>query len=376
LSYWLAVAVVLLEASTRWAPSLRPLAVLTLQVDLALIMLSAGLYKVSAGFAQNNGMDLGLANPAWGYWWRRYREMPPRHWLYRVLNQLAWTTEVAAAVLLLCPATRTVGGLLLIATFLFIATQIRLAFLCEMVMSCGVLYFAAGSAPDRAVAWLAAHVPQAGAAAAPAGMPMPPALALAASLALWAYIALLPIVHAGLFYNFYARRRLPAFLQRPLEGYTNLFGIIIWRVFASDLVNFFIRISRQDPAGARVLLSQYGLEGGLRFSHVGESIAVCCVFTTLKYYASDRALFERRLLRYARTLPAGPGDRLVFEYVGVVKAPSRFEFVPVAEYVVDPSTGTVDENVIRRDVSVHAAHPGSPLHEGAAPGSYAPLETA
>lgn len=41
-------------------------------------------------------------------------------------------------------------------------------------------------------------------------------------------------------YNFYAGRSLPAPLQHALQRYTNLFGIIIWRV----LVNFFIRISR------------------------------------------------------------------------------------------------------------------------------------
>ena len=165
MSYWLGVAVLLLEGTSRLAPSVRPVALLALQVDLALIFLSAGLYKVSAGFARNDGMELGLANPAWGYWWRRYKELPPSHALFRVLNQLAWSTEIAAAILLLIPWTRTLGGLLLIATFFFIATQIRLAFLCEMVMASAVLSFAPGSAPDRFVSSIiaviggAAHAP-------------------------------------------------------------------------------------------------------------------------------------------------------------------------------------------------------------------------
>ena len=73
MTYWLGVAVLLLEVSSRYAPSARPIALLALQLDLALIFLSAGLYKVSAGFARNDGMELGLANPAWGYWWRYYR---------------------------------------------------------------------------------------------------------------------------------------------------------------------------------------------------------------------------------------------------------------------------------------------------------------
>jgi hypothetical protein len=184
-------------------------------------------------------------------------------------------------------------------------------------------------------------------------------------------------VHAGLYYNFYARRPLPGGLQRPLEWYTNLFGIIIWRVFTADLLNFLIRIHRQDRVtGDRVLLSRYGLSGGLRFSHVAESITVTCVFTTLKYYASNAALFEQRLLRYARTLPCDRDHLLVFEYVSLVKAPSRFEFVPAAEYAVDLRDNSVRRTVLRPELSVHAAHARSPLHEGAAPGSYLPLEPA
>ncbi|HKB13960.1 MAG TPA: hypothetical protein VKD69_25020, partial [Vicinamibacterales bacterium] len=152
MSYWLGVAVLLLECTSQFAPSARPVALFALQVDLALIFVSAGLYKFSAGFTHNDGMELGLANPAWGYWWRWYRQLPPSHALFRTLNQLAWSTELAAAAFLLIPPARTLGAVLLIATFLFIATQIRLAFLCEMVMTCGVLAFVPGSAPDRFVA--------------------------------------------------------------------------------------------------------------------------------------------------------------------------------------------------------------------------------
>jgi len=280
-------------------------------------------------------------------------------------------------VLCLVPATRTLGGLLLIATFFFIATQIRLAFLCEMVMICGVLYFAPGSVPDQFVASIVAPFGGAAMAATPAVPDAFPTLSGLLTVVLFGYVALLPIVHAGLYYNFYARRPLPGGLQRLLEKYANLFGIIIWRVFTADLVNFVIRIHRQDRATSdRVLLSRYGLSGGLRFSHVAESIAVTCVFTTLKYYSSNTELFEQRLLRYARTLPCDRDHLLVFEYVSLIKAASRFEFVPAAEYVVDLRDDSVRRTVLRADVSVHAPHAGSPLHEGATPGSYLPLEPA
>jgi hypothetical protein len=316
-------------------------------------------------------MELGLANPAWGYWWRRYQALPPSHWLLWTLNQLAWTTELAAAVLLLVPSTRTLGGLLIIGTFLFIATQIRLAFLCETVMACGLLYFAPGSVPDQLVGSL---TPGAAVAATSAGPGPVGWLNAALAGGLWGYLVLLPLVHAGLSYNFYLRRSFPARLQRALEWYANAFGVIIWRVFTADLVNFFIRIYGQDRAtGRRVLLSRYGIGGGLRFSHVAESITVTCVFTTLKYYATNKRLFDQRLLRYAATLASDPDALLIFEYVSLQKARTCFEPVPVAEYTVDLRRGTVHETVLRPELSVHAAHPGSPLHEGAEPGSYVPL---
>ena len=40
-------------------------------------------------------------------------------------------------------------------------------------------------------------------------------------------------------------------LQRLLERYTNAFGMILWRVFSVDLVNFFIRVYRESRDGAK-----------------------------------------------------------------------------------------------------------------------------
>ncbi len=132
------------------------LALLVLQVDLAFIMLSAGVYKFTAGYPHNHGMELGLCNPMWGYWWKWYAARRPDSAVFWTMNQLAWGTEVVAAVLMLIPPTRELGAVLLILSFLFILTQIRLGFLCEMVMLCGVLYVVPGGMLDRWIAAVAA----------------------------------------------------------------------------------------------------------------------------------------------------------------------------------------------------------------------------
>jgi hypothetical protein len=312
-------------------------------------------------------MELGLVNPEWGYWWPAYAKLPPRHWLFRALNHLGWGTEVAAAVLMLLPTGRTLGGCLLIASFGFLATQIRLGLLCEMVMLCAVLYVSAGSLVDKSLSVLISAAPL------PAARGDMGPIAAALTAALWAYLALLPFAHAGLWYNLYAKRHLPAALQRCLEAYTNAFGIIIWRVFSVDLVNFFIRIYRQPRVGGtRTLVTTYGWRGGLRYSHVGECITLTSVFTTLKYYPGDIARFRDRLLRYARTVPCPAEAVLVFEYVSIRKDPGRFTFAPAAEYEVDLEAGRLTERVLTDTVSVGAAHPASPVHAGMRPGSYAP----
>jgi hypothetical protein len=185
---------------------------------------------------------------------------------------------------------------------------------------------------------------------------------------------LLPLAHAGLFYNFYAHRSLPAPLQRVLERYTNFFGIIIWRVFSVDHLNFTIRIYNQHRiSGERTLISRYGFGGIRRFNQVAESIAITTLFTTLKYHPSNSNLFVERLLRYSRTLPCPADCVLTFEYVSILKRDDAFVFVPVAEYRVDLVSGMVQEQVLDEIVSVRAAHAVSPVHEGARPGSYAPL---
>ena len=367
MAYWLGLVVFLLEYSSAFAPDARTMALLVAQVDLALIMLSAGIYKFTAGYPRNHGMELGLCNPMWGYWWRQYIKLPPDHWMYWALNYFAWGTEVVAAVLMLVPATREAGGLLLGASFVFILTQIRLGFLCEMVIVAGFLYIRAGSVVDGWIGSLVGSAP----ALSVQGSVATELVNFALMAALWGYLLLLPLAHAGLYYNFYGRRRLPGAMQSALDRYSNLFGLIIWRVFSVDLVNFFIRIHAEPRAGGPRRLA--GRPGSWpRFNHVGEMICLTSLFTTLKYYPSNHSMFRERLIRYARTLPRGDGEVIVFEYVSVARRPTHFDWVSVAEYRVDPEAGTVVERLIDPTFSPRSAHAVSPVHEGAVPGSYAP----
>jgi len=371
MSYWLAAVVFLLEYALYHQPSLLPLVLLVAQVDFAFIMLSAGIYKFTAGYASNHGMEGGMVNPQWGYWWWIYQKISPRHPLFPFLNHMAWSLEVIAGVLMLLPPTRFIGALLMFGSFVFIATHIRLALLCEMVIVCCLLFCYPGSYGDQIISFVTPSV------TVPVTVALPAVLDKLIEIFLWLYLVLLPLAHAGLFYNFYRRKRLPAVLQRALETYTNVFGIIIWRVFSADHTNFFLRVYERPPASSgRMVISRFGISNGsLRYNHVAESIVLTTLFTTLKYYPSNNQLFHDRLLRYARTIKHAPGSILDFDYISIKKADDRFEFVTVATYTVDTAAGTIDENLFDPSFSVRATLSGSPVHEGVKPGSYVPLKS-
>ena len=375
MTWWLGAVVFLLELTSRYAPDLRSTALLVAQVDFAGIMLSAGIYKFTAGYRQNHGMELGMANPQWGFWHAFYRRFSPSSRLFKTLNQCAWSTEVMAGAMMLVPATRFLGGVLIVGSFLFIATQIRLGTLCFVVMVAGLLFFAPDTMGGRVIdtCW-PANWPTSIDRVEPGSL-VPWAHTLLA-VGLWGYLVLLPPAHAGLFYNFYGHRSLPRRLQLALERYTNFFGIIIWRVFSADHTTFCIMVHRQQRIGAgqRVLISDYGRLGG-RFRHVGESITLTTLFTTLKYYPSNSALFRERLLRYARTLDCPRDQVLVFEYLSVVKQPGCFELVPIAEYHVDVPAGDVDEVSLSAELSTRQVLSVSPVREGVRPGSYVAART-
>lgn len=372
MTYWMAGAVAVFEICRAISADLLPLALLVVQVDLALIMLSSGIYKTTAGYPQNNGMQFGMANPEWGYWWKHFRRYPPDHWFFRFCNHSAWMVQLGASILLLIPLpeTRFLGALLIIGSFAFVATQIRLGVLCPMVVLSMVVFFPAGSRFEGRLQSFPLFAADPPVATASAGL-----FATVAACGLWGYLVLLPIAYAGLYYNFYTGRSFRGSLQKRFEAYTNFFGLVIWRVFSTDVTNFYVRIHRQDRElrSSRRLLSNYDRPFS-RFNHVVECITVTCVFTTLRYYPSDSERFRERLLRYARTLPVDDSEILTFEYISIRRGERSFEHIPVAEFEVDVREGTVRENALDNAVCMRRPHEDSPTFEGARPGSYVALK--
>jgi hypothetical protein len=330
-------------------------------------MLSSGLYKLTAGYSRLHGVEIGLANPAWSYWPGLFASLPADWPLFRVLDHLAWVLQAGAAILMLLPPTRALGAWTILLIFATLIPFVRLGVLCQLVCLCAVLFFRPGDLGDSLLSSLVPGGPTATSALWIDGVGT-----LLIGLAV-GYLFLLPLAHAGLYYNLLGRRALPEPLQSALERYTNLCGIIIWRVFSVDVINFYVDLFLESPDGRRTLLSRYGRGGSWRFNSVVEAIALTSVFTTLKYHPSNSELFLEKLRRYARTFACPPGSRLVFVHRSILKEDGRFAFRANAEFVWDARTGAVTERALREGPQLREPHSASPVHEGRRPGSYAPL---
>ncbi len=366
--YWMGAAVLILETGRYLDPTGVVLAVglLALQWDYALIQLCAGSYKGVCGYSRNTGMQLGLANPMWGHHWQFYKKMDPAHPLFRFLNQVPFRVQIMAGILMLIPSTRWIGALAIALSFLFVMTQIRLGFLLPKVMIGALLFVPAGSTFDR---WLAQFVDTAPVAQ---GVPQLPLGMLALIVGfLTTYLVLLPLAKMGQWYNFLKGKSLPGKWQSYLERWCNAFGIIIWRVFSVDVIDFFVKVYLTDEEGEEFEYTCFGKVNGPtrgRYIQVAESIALVSIFTTLKYHPADSEFFREKLLRYARTLPHG-GRGVRFAYVGLDHRKNQFEFTPMADFLVEPVAGTITRRGETRQVCEE-----SPVRASTQPGSYLPAQ--
>lgn len=347
--------------------------------DFGVVLLCSGTYKSLSGYLRGEGMEYGLANPFWGYWFRFFRRIRPSNPLLRAQDAFAALTQVTTGICLIIPQTRPIGALLCMFSFGYLLPTVRLGRLAVLMMVLPVLML-----PDLHA--YAPFLPTAAPLATFAPVTTPPAVLTALHAAITAYLVVLPFVKGMQYLNLFGKTQLPEPFQTLLTKYANLVPIIMWRVFTPDVTNFFIRIyAVKDDGGERPILHEDGTYSyrelfsrfawSMRFLHVTESIVLTTVFTTLKYFRSQRQLFEQRLVAYSRTLPVEPGEKLKFVFVAILKGRDEFEHLPVSEFAVDPVAGTVAEHKLVPEFEWDAPALYSHIKETAGYGTYAPKKT-
>lgn len=371
MSHHTALFILLLEAAAVLDRShvLSEHVLLMYRIDLGVILLCSGTYKSLSGYLHGEGMEYGLANPMWGYWFRIFRRLNPRSVFVRLQDIVAAAGQVIMGTLLLFPQTSMIGAALCTLGFLGLLPVVRLGRLAALMAAIPFL-------------WLPSLGIQIASVRNFSPIQAPPFVLSVLTALIFTYIALLPFVKAMQYLNLFRSVSFPGPVQAALTRYANFVPIIMWRVFTPDVTNFFIRIYAVDRSGGadRPLLVEEGtyayreiftrFRWSARFLHVTESIALTTVFTTLKYFRSQRGLFEERLRAYARTL--GTDERLRFQYVSITKGEKSFEYRAIADFFVDPVSGEVTERRLEPDFDYGAPAFRSHIRETTGFGSYVP----
>jgi len=340
------------------------------RLDLVAIVGCAGLYKLLSGYARGEGMEFGMVNPMWGYAWKFWGALAPSSSVFRFWNQAGWCSELLAAVFLLTPFWG-LGVFLVSAGFLAVAGMIRLGRLAFLMAFLPILFFPF-LADD-----LLAEAQRHGTLSLPTGIRD----WLLAGVAGWAFLLLLTKVVQ--YFNLLKKKKVWSPLQKIADGFGQIWPVILWRVFTSDITNFFVRIRRPgDPRGGWLVHEEntyrYGWKSWknpwakLRFLHVTESIALASIFTQLKYYPSDPGRFRQRILAYAASLPdSTPSDGIwEFHLMQIEKGAKGFHFQPTRIYRVEVASQRVEETWRRPDDRFAEAHEGSSMTHSAQPGVY------
>ena len=82
--------------------------VVAFRIDFALIMIFAGVYKITSGYAHADGFERGLVNPWWGWFATVLHRVPSRSPLFSLADHAAYVTEILCGIIVLCPRRRAV----------------------------------------------------------------------------------------------------------------------------------------------------------------------------------------------------------------------------------------------------------------------------
>ncbi len=372
ISYWLAAYIFFTEYALHHGDAwgrLYNLAVFAFRWDFAVMMLDSGVNKIFHGYPQNKGMNFGMANPAWGYWPNLFKKIRVDHPLFKFCNFSAIFFQVLGALCLFFPRSYALGAVIIAGSFVVVHLLIRLGVLCNMIILSTLIYCVNGDALHH---WIQSFY----SAEAITSHPIP-LLNNIFSILLWAFIILLPLVKLGMYWNFYAKRSLPSLIQKAMEKYTNALGIIIWRVFTIELIDYFIQVYFEDRiSGKRTLYTRFGhrqLRGNNRFLWVGESIMSVIVFNSARYFPKTE-LFQQRVLRYAKTFPVPPNCNVLFEWITLSVKTNTYEFVPAKEFRVNTQSNQIEEKLLREDIWEEQKSRGFAMHATVKPGTYAPAK--
>lgn len=308
-----------LQFTQQYQPTNLNLLVSLIGFEIGTIFLISGIYKCSSGYLHDQGINIGLINPMWGFKPEQWGSFTPGKTRTKLINLVSIIGEVIGGILLMSIKYRLVGAIIISLMFVGVMFMVRLGPLCPAIIFVTLGPNLIVSQNIQGSSYL-----------------VNPKYFTFAALLLQLIIVL---VYIGISINFYMKKDLPALAQKIVNFFQEIFGISLWRVFTSDITSIYIRIFSLDADGNRIELSEWNRRRNRRFNFVGEAISVTSIFTLLKYQKSHK-LFHSRLISYAKTLRH---DSIEFEYYYIGLNPDNISVRHVRSYVVNSNMQDVVE---------------------------------
>lgn len=364
--YWCSCALLLLEISDHVDRNAGVILSFVIVIDFGTIMITAGIYKIGAGYRKGTGIEYGMVNPQWSYFSEQLRHIPIkiRSSVFRLLNESSWLLEIFGGVLLVFHTSRWLGAVLIALIFVSLVPIIRLGFLCLTVLLCVLLVSQLDEGPISSWRALIRAFGDNGSTVA--------SKTVIVSVA--AYFVMMLFVRGVQLINVFRHRQVQRRSQSIADRIANFFGIILWRVFTPDVTAFWIRVeivespNNSGTLGApRNIISNWG-KG--RFFLVSEAITLTSIFTLPRYFPYNRELFENRLRRYANSLGVSMDAVVRFVYVEIDKQGYEFVDLETAFFDVCLNSGLITSKI--QDLSlISKPFKNSPVRAGIKLGSYA-----
>lgn len=271
-------------------------------IEVGLIFLVSGTYKIFSGYSGRRGIEIGLVNPMWSSHHRIWMKITKYKKIIWVLNQLSIWGEIIGGILLITLKYSLLGSIILGIMFLGVMSTVRLGLLVPIIE---IMLFTKLLGPSyNANLQSEFNGPT--------------------FLNTFKVIGLLLIIfntlsYLVLQYNFYFRKKIPFKLQNIINIWIKFLGINLWRVFTADITAIKVNISTKSN-----VISKWGKSRFSRWSSVLESISLVSVITSLKYY-ENQDIFYSRLLKYVRTLSVYGGEFEIVIFYLIPSDPLRYE---------------------------------------------------
>jgi len=319
-----------------------------IRVDVAIIMICAGLYKGYAGRKTGEGVEYALANPFWSRMHAQFQKINPKHPFAKLQYAIGWLTEILAGVLLLLPGLEMFGALLVIGIFLYVYCTLKLAQLPLLMVVLSFLWL-----PDVSRVFSLPEFQG-------LSFTAPEWTASTIKILAVSYVALLILTKFNQYAELYFQLKLPKFFTASFDKFAQVVPIIVWRVFTPDIIDFFVRVQASHKKTQEIrdisnenTVYRFGGGGGFllrqRFRHVAESVVLSSLMGTRKYFGEESELFRVRAVRYAQSLPLDDEEIAVLEFVSIRSGDRQFEYLPTIRFYINPLEETVREEILVAD---------------------------